>query len=280
MLITLSPSKGQDFEQAAPTKTHTVPDQIDESVVLAKTLKSYSTKKIQSLMSVSENLSELNHQRYQDFNVPFTPQNAKQALFSFVGDVYSGINISSMTQADFEYAQEHLRILSGLYGNLKPLDLIQPYRLEMKTKLATKKGKNLYQFWGNSITKLLNESLESQKNKVVVNLASQEYWKSVNSKELNGTVLNVAFKENKDGKSRIIALYAKIARGMMADYIIRNRVETVEGIKDFNSEGYKFDKKASTDKLFVFSRKQPKPLAQQRAEAKAKAKKKTKKKVA
>lgn len=268
MLITLSPSKGQDFEQAAPTQTFSVPDQLDDSVILAKTLKRYSAKKIKDLMSVSENLAELNHERFQIFETPFTPQNAKQALFSFVGDVYSGINTASMNQADYEYAQEHLRILSGLYGSLKPLDLIQPYRLEMKTKLKTRRGDNLYQFWRDSITKLLNKSLQLQKHKVLVNLASQEYWKSVNTKELNGSVLNVTFKENKDGKSRIIALYAKIARGMMADYIIRNRIESVEGLKDFNSEGYKFDKKVSSDTLFVFSRKQPKPLAQQRAEAK------------
>ena len=260
MLITLSPSKGQDFEQAAPTQTHSVPDQLDDSIVLAKTLKNYSANKIKDLMSISDNLSELNHQRFQDFETPFTAQNAKQALFAFKGDVYSGINTTSMNQADYEYAQEHLRILSGLYGSLKPLDLIQPYRLEMKTKLKTRRGDNLYQFWGESITDLLNESLKSQKQKVIVNLASQEYWKSVKPKQLNGEVINVAFKENKDGKSRIIAIFAKKARGMMADFIIRNRIESVEGLKDFNYEGYQYDDKVSTDSLFVFSRKQPKPV--------------------
>jgi cytoplasmic iron level regulating protein YaaA (DUF328/UPF0246 family) len=260
MLITLSPSKGQDFEQAAPTKTHSLPAQLNDSVVLSKTLKRYSKKKIKDLMSISDNLSELNHERFQKFETPFTPQNAKQALFSFVGDVYSGINTSSMTQSDFEYAQDHLRILSGLYGSLKPLDLIQPYRLEMKTKLKTRRGDNLYQFWGDSITKLLNQDLKSQKHQIIVNLASNEYWKSVKPKQLKGEVINVAFKENKDGKSRIIAIFAKKARGMMADFIIRNRVETVEGLKDFNYENYKFDDKVSTESLFVFSRKQPKPV--------------------
>jgi len=260
MLITLSPSKGQDFEQAAPTQTFSIPDQIDDSAILAKTLKRYSVKKIKELMSISENLAELNHERFQIFETPFTPQNAKQALFSFVGDVYSGINTASMNQADFEYAQEHLRILSGLYGSLKPLDLIQPYRLEMKTKLKTRRGDNLYEFWRDSITKLLNKSMQDQKQKVIVNLASQEYWKSVKPKQLKGQVINVTFKENKDGKSRIIAIFAKKARGMMADFIIRNRIETVEGLKDFNYENYKYDDKVSTDSLFVFSRKQPKPV--------------------
>lgn len=259
MLITLSPSKGQDFEQAAPTESYTIPVQLDDSQQLIDQLKKYTNQDIQKMMSISENLATLNVQRYQDFQVPFDSQNAKQALFAFKGDVYTGINTSSMQQQDFEYAQEHLRILSGLYGCLKPLDLIQPYRLEMKTKLATEKGTNLYQFWGESITDLLNESL--LKEQFLVNLASNEYWKSVNPKKIKGQIINVAFKENKEGKSRIIAIYAKKARGMMADFLIRNRVETVEGIKDFNSEGYQFDNAASTNDLFVFSREQPKPLS-------------------
>lgn len=260
MLITLSPSKGQDFELAAPTSTYTVPSQLDDSKVLIKQLKAYSQSDISQLMSISENLAILNEQRFKEFKTPFTPQNAKQALFAFKGDVYSGINTASMNQADYDYAQKHLRILSGLYGSLKPLDLIQPYRLEMKTKLVTKNADNLYQFWGMSITKQLNQGLEDQQEKVVVNLASQEYWKSVKPKELKGKVINVAFKENKDGKSRIIAIFAKKARGMMADFIIRNRVETMDGIKDFNSEGYAFDANNSTESLFVFSRKQPEPV--------------------
>jgi len=260
MLITLSPSKGQDFELAAPTKSHSIPQQLNKSEVLIKQLKKYNKLEIQKLMSISDNLSELNQQRFQDFKTPFNSQNAKQALFAFKGDVYSGINTASMNQEDYDYAQNHLRILSGLYGSLKPLDLIQPYRLEMKTKLVTKTAKNLYQYWGDSITDKLNESLKSQNQKVIVNLASQEYWKSVKSKNLDGKVINVAFKENKDGKSRIIAIFAKKARGMMADFLIRNRIETIEGIKDFNRDGYKYDKQVSTDSLFVFSRKQPKPV--------------------
>jgi cytoplasmic iron level regulating protein YaaA (DUF328/UPF0246 family) len=267
MLITLSPSKGQDFEQAAPTESFTIPSQLGDSKVLIKQLKTLSKNDIAELMSISDNLANLNEQRFTEFKTPFNPQNSKQALFAFKGDVYSGINTASMNQADYDYAQNHLRILSGLYGSLKPLDLIQAYRLEMKTKLATKDADNLYQYWGESITKKLNESLKDQKEKVVVNLASQEYWKSVKPKNLQGKVINVAFKENKDGKSRIIAIFAKKARGMMADFLIRNRVETTEGIKDFNSEGYKFDAEASTDSLFVFSRKQPKPVGKPKKKA-------------
>ncbi len=262
MIITLSPSKGQDFESAAPTQTYSIPIQLSESEVLVEQLKKLSKSNISELMSISENLSELNYQRYKDFKTPFNAQNAKQALFAFKGDVYSGINTASMNQADYEYAQQHLRILSGLYGCLKPLDLIQPYRLEMKTKLVTKNADNLYQYWGDSITNELNSALQNQKEKVVVNLASQEYWKSVKPKNLDGKVINVAFKENKEGKSRIIAIFAKKARGMMADFLIRNRVEMVEDIKGFNYGNYRFDASVSTDTLFVFSRQQPKPLTQ------------------
>jgi len=260
MIITLSPSKGQDFENAAPTHSFTLPEQLTDSLELIAELKNYSVQDIGELMSISDNLSKLNHQRYLDFKTPFTAQNAKQALFAFKGDVYSGITTASMNQADFEYAQEHLRILSGLYGCLRPLDLIQAYRLEMKTKLPSKRGANLYQFWGNSITELLNKALEQQKEKVLVNLASNEYYKSVNPKDINGTIISVAFKENKDGKSRIIAIYAKKARGMMTDFIIRNRIETTEGLKDFDYADYKFDPAVSKDNLLVFSRKQPEPL--------------------
>lgn len=260
MLITLSPSKGQDFEQAAPTKTYTIPSQLSDSKVLISKLKTFTKGDIAQLMSISDNLADLNEQRYKDFKTPFNPQNAKQALFAFKGDVYSGINTVSMNQADYDYAQNHLRILSGLYGSLKPLDLIQPYRLEMKTKLATKNADNLYQYWGDSITDKLNESLKGHKQKTIVNLASNEYWKSIKPKNLDGKVVNIAFKENKDGKSRIIAIFAKKARGMMADFLIRNRVENLEGLKKFNSAGYKFDAKSSTDATFVFSRKQPAPV--------------------
>ena len=260
MLITLSPSKGQDFELAAPTNTFTIPQQLKDSEKLIKQLRKLSVEEIKKLMSLSDNLAELNFQRYKDFGLPFNQQNAKQAIFAFKGDVYSGINTSSMAQQDFEYAQNHVRILSGLYGYLRPLDLIQPYRLEMKTKLENSKGADLYQFWGESITNLLNDEFKTHSQKVLVNLASNEYWKSVQPKKLNAKVINVAFKEVKDGKARIIAIFAKKARGMMTDFIVRNRVETVDGLKDFNYENYKFDASTSNENSFVFTRPQPKPV--------------------
>lgn len=260
MIITISPSKGQDFELAPPTDIFTTPEQLADSSVLIDELRQYSTEQIAALMSISENLSILNHQRFKDFNMPFNPQNAKQALFAFKGDVYSGINTSSMTQKDFDYAQNHLRILSGLYGCLRPLDLIQPYRLEMKTKLENPRGKDLYQFWGDSITEKLNEELEQHENKVLVNLASNEYWKSVKPRNLNAEIINVAFKEVKHGKARIIAIFAKKARGMMTDFIIRNQVETIDGLKDFDYDGYTYDDSVSTDSLMVFTRPQPEPV--------------------
>ena len=260
MLITLSPSKGQDFELAAPTNAFTIPQQLKDSEKLIKQLRKLSVEEIKKMMSLSDNLAELNFQRYKDFGLPFNQQNAKQAIFAFKGDVYSGINTSSMAQQDFEYAQNHVRILSGLYGYLRPLDLIQPYRLEMKTKLENSKGADLYQFWGESITNLLNDEFKTHSQKVLVNLASNEYWKSVQPKKLNAKVINVAFKEVKDGKARIIAIFAKKARGMMTDFIVRNRVETVDGLKDFNYENYKFDASASNENSFVFTRPQPKPV--------------------
>ena len=260
MLITLSPSKGQDFELAAPTNAFTIPQQLKDSEKLIKQLRKLSVEEIKKMMSLSDNLAELNFQRYKDFGLPFNQQNAKQAIFAFKGDVYSGINTSSMAQQDFEYAQNHVRILSGLYGYLRPLDLIQPYRLEMKTKLENSKGADLYQFWGESITNLLNDEFKTHSQKVLVNLASNEYWKSVQPKKLNAKVINVAFKEVKDGKARIIAIFAKKARGMMTDFIVRNRVESIDGLKDFNYENYKFDASASKENSFVFTRPQPAPV--------------------
>ena len=185
------------------------------------------------------------------------PKNAKAALFAFKGDVYGGIDIEHFTEDDFEYAQNHLRILSGLYGYLRPLDLIQPYRLEMKTKLANPRGDNLYQFWGERITQSLNKDIKKQEQPVLVNLASNEYFKSVKPKLLEGRILNITFKETKDGKTRIVAIFAKRARGMMADYIIRNRIEKPEDIKKFKQGGYRFNKALSDDKQWTFERPQP-----------------------
>lgn len=257
MIITLSPSKGQDFETPTPSDIHTLPDQLADSQLLINEAKKLSSEDVSELMDVSENISNLNVQRFQDWNRDFNTQNAKAALFAFKGDVYSGIQKESYNDDDLAYAQNHLRILSGLYGALRPMDLIQPYRLEMKTRLKNPRGDNLYQFWGDKITQQLNESLEGQTEKVLINLASNEYFKSVKPKILDGKILSVNFKETKDGKTRVIAIFAKKARGMMADFILRNRIEHPEDIKDFGSDGYKFDVKESTDNNWVFSRPQP-----------------------
>ncbi|MGK0271757.1 MAG: cytoplasmic iron level regulating protein YaaA (DUF328/UPF0246 family) [Cocleimonas sp.] len=259
MIITLSPSKGQDFDTATPSKLFTVPEQLEESQMLINEAKKLDMESVRDLMSVSENISKLNVQRFKDWELPFTINNAKAALFAFKGDVYSGIRKDEYDDDDLAYAQDHLRILSGLYGALRPMDLIQPYRLEMKTKLPNPRGDNLYQFWGVQITDKLNESLQQQEEKTLVNLASNEYYKSVKPKLIDGRILNVSFKEEKDGKSRILAVYAKKARGMMTDFILRNRIEHAEDIKDFGTANYKFSKSESTDDNWVFTRPQPKP---------------------
>ncbi len=257
MLITLSPSKGQDFETPALSKTYSKPQALKDSELLIKELRKIRRQDIQQLMSVSENIAKLNTDRYKSFKTPFTPKNAKQAIFAFKGDVYSGIDIEQYSEADLDYAQNHLRILSGLYGCLRPLDLIQPYRLEMKTKLHNVRGENLYQFWGDRITDELNKALEKQKQPVLVNLASNEYFKSVKPKQLNGRLLNINFKETRDGKTRVVAIFAKRARGMMTDYILRNRIEEPEDIKKFRQGGYRFRKELSDDKQWTFERPQP-----------------------
>lgn len=257
MLITLSPSKGQDFDSPSPSKTCSRPGSLKDSELLIKDLRKIRQKDIQALMSVSENIAKLTADRYKAFKTPFTPKNAKQAIFAFKGDVYSGIDIERYKEADLAYAQDHLRILSGLYGCLRPLDLIQPYRLEMKTRLKNARGDNLYQFWGDRITDDLNAELEKQAQPVLVNLASNEYFKSVKPKKLKGRLLTINFKETRDGKTRVVAIFAKRARGMMADYILRNRIERPEDIKKFREGGYRFSKELSDDSQWTFERPQP-----------------------
>ena len=257
MLITLSPSKGQDFESASLSKKYTKPADLKDSELLIKELRKINRKQLQELMAVSENIASLNVARYQSFTTPFTIKNAKQAIFAFKGDVYSGLQLEKFSEQDYAFAQEHVRILSGLYGCLRPLDLIQPYRLEMKTRLKNARGKNLYQFWGERITKNLNKELKKQKEPVLVNLASNEYFKSVKPKLLAGRLLNINFKETKDNKTRVVAIFAKRARGLMTDYIIRHRIEKAEDMKKFELAGYKFNKALSDDKQWTFERPQP-----------------------
>ena len=257
MLITLSPSKGQDFDTPSPSKIYTVPQQLEDSQLLINEAKKLDVPDVRELMDVSENIAILNVERFNTWQFPFTPENAKPALFAFKGDVYSGIQKDKYTDDDLAYAQDHLRILSGLYGALRPMDLIQPYRLEMKTKLKNPRGDNLYQFWGERITEQLNEALQKQQEPVLVNLASNEYFKSVKPKKLDGRLLDINFKESKAGKTRVIAIFAKRARGMMTDFILRNRIEHAEDLKYFGVGGYRFSQQESTENNWVFTRPQP-----------------------
>ncbi|WP_456445604.1 peroxide stress protein YaaA [Thiolapillus sp.] len=257
MIITLSPSKGQDFETPVVLDNATVPAMLEDSLALIEELRQYKISQLRELMDVSENIARLNVERYQRFSLPFTPENARPALFAFKGDVYRGIPVEEYSAQDLEFAQQHLRMLSGLYGCLRPLDLIQPYRLEMKTKLKNPRGDNLYQFWGDRLTLCLNEELKKQKEPTLVNLASNEYFRAVKPRLLQGRLLNIAFKEEKNGKARVIAVFAKRARGMMTDYILRNRIEASEEIKGFDREGYRYSESDSDEKQWVFKRPQP-----------------------
>jgi cytoplasmic iron level regulating protein YaaA (DUF328/UPF0246 family) len=257
MLITLSPSKGQDFEVPLSTSLHSQPRQLDDSQQLIDELTKYDVTDIRQMMSVSENIAILNVKRFHTFARPFSLENAKPALFAFKGDVYSGINKNHYSEDDLKYAQNHLRILSGLYGSLRPMDLIQPYRLEMKTKLNNPRGSNLYQFWDERITDSLNLDLEAEQEATLINLASNEYFKVVHPKKLQGRLLNIVFKETKGDKTRVIAIFAKRARGLMTDFILRNRIENSEDLKEFTQGGYQYTASASTDNQWVFTRLQP-----------------------
>ena len=257
MLTILSPSKTQDFsngKQANAQHITTQPVLLKESEILIKELKKKSINGIARLMGVSENIATLNYNRYQDFSLPFTIDNAGQALLAFKGDVYTDIATDQYTEEDFAFAQQHLCILSGLYGLLKPMDLIQPYRLEMKTPLKNRRGKDLYRFWGDRLTVQLNALIEKQNNKVLINLASGEYFKALNTKKLKADIITPVFKENKDGVYKIIAIYAKRARGMMANYIIRNRIDEPEAIKAFAEAGYAYSEPHSKGNQWVFIR--------------------------
>lgn len=259
MIILLSPSKGQNFDVPTPARV-TRPTLLDDSAKLVDTLRGYNEAEIGELMSISEKLATLNAERYREFSTPFTKKNAKPALLAFRGDVYTGIEASEYSDDDWTFAQDHLRILSGLYGALRPLDLIQPYRLEMKTRLKTGRGDNLYEFWGDKITDELNKTLKKQKSRLVINLASNEYFKSINKRRLEADVVDIVFREVKDSKSRTIALFAKQARGNMANYLIRNRITDIKGVQQFRFGGYRFKKSESSASSLVFSRKQPPPV--------------------
>jgi len=257
MIIVLSPSKGQDFTHRIPVSSYTVPTFLNDSQELIGELRKLDSEGIQSLMSVSKNIADLNVGRYQEFSTPFTPKNGRQALFAFTGDAYSKIECGKYTGDVLQYAQRHLRILSGLYGCLRPLDLIQPYRLEMKTKLQSARGKDLYHFWEDRITEHLNRELGKEKTPLLINLASNEYFKVIKAKKLNSKLLTINFKEIKNGKARTIAIFAKQARGMMTDFILNNKIQDPEKIRKFSTAGYSYSDSDSDDKQLTFCRQQP-----------------------
>jgi cytoplasmic iron level regulating protein YaaA (DUF328/UPF0246 family) len=254
MLIVISPAKTLDFETPSHLKKFTQPIFLDQSQQLIDTLRAFDPTQISALMHVSDKLGELNWQRFQEWTPSFTPDNAKQALLAFRGDVYTGLDADSFTKADCDYAQKHLRILSGLYGLLKPLDLMQPYRLEMGTTLANWRGRNLYEFWGDRITEALNAELKKMKKPLLINLASEEYFKAVRPKALAGDVLTPQFKERKGDDYKIVSFFAKKARGLMSAYIIRNRINSIAGLRNFSEDGYCFNAALSHDRNWVFTR--------------------------
>ena len=254
MIAIISPSKTQDFSSNGQPEAFSQPQFIEQSEMLVKELRKKKTADIKSLMEVSDKIAELNYERYRQFKTPFTPEDAKQALFAFKGDVYTGIDTENYQQGELEFAQDHLRILSGLYGLLRPLDLIQPYRLEMKIKLKNRRGKDLYTFWGNRLTEALNSDFENQPNKVLINLASNEYFKALDKKKLKAEIITPVFKEHKNGKYSVIAIFAKKARGMMTDFIIKNKTEEAEELKTFSQDGYEYSEQLSQGNEWVFIR--------------------------
>ncbi|MCK0125901.1 peroxide stress protein YaaA [Gelidibacter sp. F2691] len=252
MKLVLSPAKSLDFETKLPTEKHTQPEFLKQSERLNKLLKKKSVKALSELMSISKDLSQLNYERNQDWELPFTTDNARPALYAFNGDVYRGLDAYTIPKAKLTKVQDTVRILSGLYGVLKPLDLIQPYRLEMGTKIAVGKDKNLYEFWKDAITKTLNSELEDEE--VFLNLASVEYFKAVDKKALKVPVIDVDFKELKNGDYKTIGIYAKVARGLMTRYIIDTDANSIDDIKGFDLENYRFHEKLSEADTLVFTR--------------------------
>jgi cytoplasmic iron level regulating protein YaaA (DUF328/UPF0246 family) len=253
MLAVLSPAKSLDFDSLAPTATYTQPELLSHSEELISRARELSADEFGKLTSVSDKLAELNVKRFADFQTPFTPENAKQAIYAFTGDVYTGFDASQLDKKALDYAQNHIRILSGLYGLLKPLDLMQAYRLEMGTRLSNQRGKNLYEFWGETITDKLNETL-SNDDGVLVNLASKEYFSAVKPKALNGQIINVDFKEYRGDKWKIISFSAKKARGLMARYMATNQISKIDELRQFDLDGYQLNDDLSTDNHFVFTR--------------------------
>ncbi len=256
MLIVISPAKTLDYDTPAKTQRFTEPAYLEESQLLIARARRWSALDIAEVMQVSMKIAELNHERFAEWHTPFTPENAKQAVLAFKGDVYTGLEAESFSADDFAFAQKHLRILSGLYGLLRPLDLMQPYRLEMGRKVDTERGKNLYEFWGEQITEGLNKQLKALKSPYLINLASNEYFKAVKPKLLDGEIITPEFKDWKNGQYKMMGVYAKKARGQLSRFVIQNQLTDPEAMKDFAVDGYGFNEEMSSGNKWVFTRKQ------------------------
>jgi uncharacterized protein len=254
MLAVVSPAKKLDFETDAPEMAVSQPVFLDDTEELIEVARKKSRRDLMKLMGISENLADLNYQRFAHFSRPFDRTNAKPAVFAFRGDTYIGLDADTMKAKDIDWAEDHFRMLSGLYGLLKPRDLMQPYRLEMGTKLANARGKDLYAFWGDKIAHEINRLTDGHKDRSLINLASNEYFKSVKTKTLEGPVITPVFKEVKAGVAKVIGFSAKRARGMMARFMIDNRLETPEGLKKFAVDGYGYQDDISTETEWVFTR--------------------------
>jgi len=274
MLVVISPAKRLDFDSLIPgsnkkagqsspvrgiAKKLTQPDFLDDAQTLVDTLREYTPRRLRNLMGISADLAELNVQRYADFSQPFTADNAKAAIYAFKGDVYLGLAADTLKAADLNFAQKHLRILSGLYGVLRPMDLIQPYRLEMGTKLKTSRGKDLYRYWGSKVTQELNAVIAAQPKsteRVLINLASNEYFGAVRTAELEAEIVNVTFKDLSRGKYKVISFFAKKARGYMSNFIITNRIKSLSELRNFDVDGYAYCATSSSSHELVFLRDQ------------------------
>ena len=254
MIILLNSSKTLDFETPARITKHSIPEFSDDSQMLVDALRRLSVVDFSQLMGVSEKLAVLNVDRYKNWQVSPAGSAAKQALLAFKGDIYAAIDVKNYTMQEFNFAQKHLRILSGLYGILRPLDLIQPYRLEMATRLSTARGTGLYEFWDSRINQALNAALKREKSGILINLASVEYFKAVQANQLRARIVTPVFKEYRDSSYRVVAIYAKKARGLMCDYIVRNHMTRARDLKSFDLDGYRLNKKLSSEEKWVFTR--------------------------
>lgn len=254
MLIVISPAKSLDFKTKPTTQEYSIPEFLNESEKLVTKLQKMSAKKLSGLMNISADLGNLNYERYQTWHLPFTPENAKQAVLAFNGDVYTGLDAPALSEEKLKLAQHKLRILSGLYGVLKPLDLMQPYRLEMGTKFGVGRAKDLYSFWGNKITKNIQEAINESGSKILVNLASNEYFKAIDAKKLDAEIVTPAFKDMKNGEYKMISFFAKKARGLMTRFILENNIENATDLQAFVAEGYVFNPRLSKPGKPVFTR--------------------------